>query len=285
MRLLKYILIPVILCIAGCSEPARDDFSGLRIISAAPNVTEILFALGLEENIVGISTHCNYPPETRAKTKIGSFSRPNIERIISLKPDIVFVTGLEQDAVSQKLIKLGIKTRTIYPTTIHELFSAIEQIGRLTDRQKNADILIYTMKHRIDAVRKKVAALPEEKKVKLLIEIMVDPLIVAGKKSFVGELGEIAGGNNIAYDTERAYSKFSPELVIRRNPDCIILGYMFKEEGVVESMNKRLGWSNINAVKNGAIFNDIDPDILLRPGPRAADAVEEIYKRLYEDKG
>jgi len=272
----------LILFLCGCSPgPANDEPEGLRIISTAPSITEILFALDLDKEIVGVSSLCNYPPRAQQKTKIGTFSRPNIERIINLRPDVVFVTGLEQAPARDKLKKVGIRTVTIYPKNVDELYQSITHIGRLTNSKDEADILIKKMKKSIDNIKEKVSHIPPEARKKILIEMMDDPLIVASTDSFVGELGTIAGGINIAFDTRLAYSKFSPELVIERNPDCIIMGYMFKDKNAVKRVSDRLGWSNINAIKNGAVFNDINPDMLLRPGPRIEEAVKEIHVRLY----
>jgi len=268
--------------LAGCSQAPTNNSKYLRIISTAPNITEILFALGLDEEIVGVSSFCNYPAKAQKKSKIGDFSNPNIERLIALRPDIVFTTSLEQAAINAKLKKLGLTTVTIYPKSIEELFRSIKDIGTLTGRENEAENLIADMSSEIDSIREKVADIPTESRKRLLIEMLDDPLIVASKSSFVGELGTIAGGDNIAFDTEKAYSKFSPELVISRNPDCIIMGYMFGAENALDKVRERAGYSNINAVNKNAVFNDISPDVLLRPGPRATEAIEEIYKRLYE---
>ena len=281
-RSIVYILILSVI-LAGCGSPERDQASSLRLISAAPSVTEILFALDLEEEVVGVTTHCNYPSEAQDKTKIGTFSYPNMERIMELKPDIVFTTGLEQAPLREKLNKLDITTVTIYPKTVEELYESIIHIGELTLRLREAQIIVKEMKKKVKRIEEKVSRIPADSRKKVLIEMMDDPLIVASSNSFVGELGAIAGGENIAYDTDRAYSKFSPELVVKRNPDCIILGYMFKNNDAIKRVQKRLGWSSINAVKTGSVFNDINPDILLRPGPRVQEAIEEIYNRLYGD--
>ncbi len=278
----KIIIAVLISMLAGCSQAPTNNSKYLRIISTAPNITEILFALGLDEEIVGVSSFCNYPAKAQKKSKIGDFSNPNIERLIALRPDIVFTTSLEQAAINAKLKKLGLTTVTIYPKSIEELFRSIKDIGTLTGRENEAENLIADMSSEIDSIREKVADIPTESRKRLLIEMLDDPLIVASKSSFVGELGTIAGGDNIAFDTEKAYSKFSPELVISRNPDCIIMGYMFGAENALDKVRERAGYSNINAVNKNAVFNDISPDVLLRPGPRATEAIEEIYKRLYE---
>ena len=272
----------LLICLAGCSGRSQAPMPSFKIISAAPNATEILFALGLDKNIIGVSQQCNYPSRAQSKPKIGTFSRPNIELIASLKPDIVFTTGLEQDMSNEHLGKLGIKTFVIYPNTVEELYESILKVGKLTGSEQRAQAIVNRMRLAIGKVKRKASAVPDKLKKKFLIEVMDNPLIVAGPRSFTGQLGDIAGGINIAHDVERAYSKFSSELVIERDPDCIILGHMYRNKDVHKKVKQRLGWSKIRAVRDGHIFNDIDPDILLRPSPRTPQAIEKIFERLYE---
>ncbi len=251
-----------------------------RYISLAPSTTEILFALGLNNEIVGVSSYCNYPAEVKDKERTGDFSRPNIEKIVSLKPDYVFCTGLEQAPVIGELKRLKLNVYVSDPSGIKELFASIADIGKITGKEKEAAELIRGMQEKIDRISAKVRMTPENKKPKVFIEVWHDPLTTAGKGSFVDELITLAGGRNIAYDTRRPYSIFSWEEVISRNPDCIILTYMEKEKPA-KIMGSRLGGKEILAVKNNRVYADINPDILIRPGPRIVEGIEEIYNRLY----
>lgn len=251
----------------------------LRIISLAPSTTEILFALDLADEIVGVTTFCNYPPAALNKEKVGTFSQPDIEKIVFLKPDIIFATGLEQAPIVDKLRKLGMKIIVSDPSAMKELFGSIEQIGNLTHRNKEATLLINSMKARIKKVQAKVKKIPSNKRLKIFVEIWHDPLMTAGKGSFVDELVGLAGGINIAHDTPRPYSYFSAEELIARDPDCIIFGYMVKN--ITSEVKNRLGWSKIKAAESNRLYNDIDSDLFLRPGPRLVEGLEEIHKRLY----
>jgi iron complex transport system substrate-binding protein len=251
-----------------------------RYISLAPSTTEILFALGLDEEIVGVSTYCDWPLEARVKEKVGEFSRPNIEKILFLNPDYIFCTGLEQAPIVAELRRLNLKVYVSDPMNMKELFASIRDIGKITGKIKEAKNLINDMEHEAREITLKVDLIPENKRPKVFIEIWHNPLTTAGKGSFVDELITLAGGINIAADTKRPYSIFSPEEVIERNPDCIILAYMDKETPV-KLLSQRFGWEGISAVKNNRLYNDIDPDILLRPGPRITKGLKEIYKRLY----
>lgn len=251
-----------------------------RYISLAPSTTEILFALGLDQEIVGVSTYCNYPGQVKNITKIGDFSSPNIEKIVSLKPDYIFCTGLEQAPVIAQLRELNFKVYVADPSTFQELFKSIKDIGELTGKVDNAAFLVEEMKSQIDKITSEVKNIPEDKKVKVFIEIWHEPLMTAGKGSFVDELITLAGGINIAHETVRPYSNYSPEKVISFNPQCIIMAYMDKEPPL-KLIKQRFGWDKIDAVKTQRVFNDISPDILLRPGPRITLGLSKLYEKLY----
>ena len=251
-----------------------------RYISLAPSTTEILFALGLDTEIVGVSSYCDYPKAAEDKEKVGDFSQPNIEKIIFLKPDCVFCTGLEQAPIITKLRQLNLRVYVADPVNIKGLFNSIRDISKITHKEKEAERLIKEMENQIEAVASQAKLTPQAQRPKVFIEIWHDPLTTAGKGSFIDELITLAGAVNIAYDTRRPYSIFSPEEVISRNQDYIILAYMDKENPV-KLRDKRFGWSNISAVKNNRVYNDINPDILLRPGPRIVEGLREIYKRLH----
>jgi len=255
-------------------------YAGPRYISLAPSTTEILFALGLDKEIVGVSSFCNYPIQAKTKDKVGDFSRPNMEKIISLKPDYIFCTGLEQAPVISELKRLNLNVYVADPSSFAELFVTIKEIGEITNRNSEAAALIEQMRSEIEGVSSKVKNIPPDKRVKVFIEIWYEPLMTAAKGSFVDELITLAGGINIAHDLIRPYSNFSAEKVISLNPQCIILAYMDKELPL-KLVKQRFGWGKIDAVKSGRVFNDINPDILLRPGPRITKGLSELYKKLY----
>ncbi|MEW6101831.1 MAG: cobalamin-binding protein [Candidatus Omnitrophota bacterium] len=251
-----------------------------KYVSLAPSTTEILFALKLDAEIAGVSSYCNYPPEAKQKSKIGDFSRPNIEKILSLNPDYVFCTGLEQTPVINELKKQRIKVYVADPKNIEELYVSIKEIGEITGRDKAAQKLISGMREEIAQIQREVGQIPIVERPRVFVEIWHEPLTTAGKGSFLDEAITLAGGINIAHNARRAFSIFSPEAVIRSNPECIILAYMDKGEPL-KIVGERLGWDNISAVKNNRVHNDIDPDILLRPGPRIVQGIKELNQRLY----
>jgi iron complex transport system substrate-binding protein len=254
-----------------------------RYISLAPSTTEILYALGLDGEIAAVSSYCNYPPRAALKPKIGDFSHPNMETILSLKPDYVFCTGLEQAPAIAELKRLKVKVYTADPANLSELFTTISDIGRITGKTKEARALIAAMKKDIAVVRAKSSSIPRDKKVKVFVEIWHDPLMTAGKGSFVDELISLAGGVNVAHEVPRPYCNYSAEKVVSSDPGCIIMTYMDKESPV-KLAERRSGWSNISAVRNKRVYNDIDPDLLLRPGPRLTGGLKALYNKFYPEK-
>lgn len=277
---MKRIFFGLLVFVFGCSCSFAFEERDIKIVSLAPSTTEILFALGLDKEIVGVSSFCNYPPEARKKQKIGTFSQPNIEKILSLKPDIILCTGLEQAPVIVKLKQLGLRVHVSDPSNIEELFDSIRKVAALTGRKKEANELIKNMKAGVEYIRSKTESIPIAERPKVFIEFWNDPLMTAGRGSFIDELITLAGGINISRDIGRPYSYFSPEQVIKRDPDCIILAYMVNKDAA-KAIRGRLGWKGITAVRKNRIYNDINPDILLRSTPRLVRALAELHKRLY----
>lgn len=261
--------------------PAQSKPKPKRYISLAPATTEILFALGLEDQIAGVSQFCDYPYSVILKEKIGTFSEPNIEKIISLKPDIIFCAGLEQASVVKKLQELGLTVCVSDPNTIEELLTSIREIGELTGKEGEAQDLTDNMQKAIQQIAFETKF--RTNKPKVFVEIYSSPLMTAGKNSILGELVTIAGGENIAENVKRPYSIFTSEEVIRANPDCIVLTYM-DSKNPAGLVGRRLGWSALAAVKNNRVYNDIDPNTLIRPGPRIVEGLKELKNKFHPKK-
>jgi iron complex transport system substrate-binding protein len=177
---------------------------------------------------------------------------------------------------------LGFSVYVADPVNIQELFRTILEIGKITHKEGAASLLVEVMKSRAQVVLSKTKLIPQDKRVRVFVEIWYEPLMTAAKGSFVDELITLAGGVNIAHDLIRPYCNFSAEKVISLNPQCIILAYMDRQ-APLELVRQRFGWERTDAVRNGRVFSDINPDILLRPGPRIVQGLEEIYQKLYPD--
>ncbi len=274
----------------GCDkkvEPvdiSRKESSGMRIISMAPNLTEILFALGLDEEIVGVSEYSNYPEQAQTKKNIGSFWQPDIESVLKLKPTLVVTLAFEQQAVlASRLKRIGCKTLTVDIESIEQLYSAIEEIGIAVDRKPQAQQMLDRLKSKQQAIAQRVG---QSEKPKVLWVIQRDPLRVAGTTTFVNELIELTGGVNAVGDTLQIYPPVSTENVIRAMPEVIIEPTMDPaqletQKNTVETFYRRFHLTP--AVKSKRIYV-IDGDLVSRLGPRLDEAMELIYNCIHSEQ-
>lgn len=256
-----------------------------RIISLAPSNTEILFAVGAGDKVVGVTTYCNYPEAATTKDTIGGFSPDTIsvETIVALQPDVVFSAGGLQMPVIEALEKLNIPVVALDPATIDGIYSDIELVGKITGNEDGAAAVVNDMQTRIAAVTDVVSQVPAEERPTVFWETWDDPLMTAGPTSFIGQMIEAAGGVNIFGDiTDQQYPVISAEEVISRNPQVIMGSDSHGDKLTVEAMSARPGWDQIDAVQNGRIYL-IQGDIASRAAPRVADAIEVMAKSLYPD--
>lgn len=261
----------------------RLDEKPERIISLAPSNTEMLFALGLGDQVVGVTEYCNYPPEALEKPKAGSFAEPNIEQVVALQPDLVVAVRLQEEEFA-RLDELGIPVLVLNPSSVEEVYGSIELLGRATGTEERAGLLVAELKERINAVEQKVSQVPPEKKIRVYYEVYADPLMTVGSSTVIHELIEAAGGVNIFSDIETTpYPKISAEAVIDRDPEVIVFpDYHGTEEVLASEIVNRPGWGAISAIKEKRVFG-IDPDKISRPGPRIAEAVEELARLFYPE--
>jgi len=251
-----------------------------RLISLSPSNTEIAFALGLAERMVGVTEYCNYPPEAQEKELIGGFATPNIERIVELEPDLIFASTIHEDAVTQ-FEALGIPVLVIESATLIELYTSISLMAELAGVTGAGEALIASMQSRIGAVEEQVASIPEAERVRVYYEVYSDPLMSAGKQAFINEIITLAGGINIFADIDESYPQISAEVVAERQPQVILYpDYHGTADLVLESMVDRPGWSSIPAVRESKVFAASD-DAFARPGPRVVEAVEEAARLFY----
>jgi iron complex transport system substrate-binding protein len=251
-----------------------------RIISLTPNNTEILFALGLGERVVGVTTYCDYPEEVSQKARIGDL-QGNVEEIVALKPDLVVAKAVLNEDIVSKLRKLDVPVLCVDPESIDGVYRSIELIAKVTGTDSNGDKIISEMKAKISDVQQKVAEIPEEERLKVFIEVGNEPLYTAGGDTYVDELVRLAGGINIAGDIT-GYQMYSLETVVKCNPDAILAADSYYVD-VKAEINKRPGWDTVKAVQKGHIITDIDTNLVNRAGPRSAMAVETVAKALYPD--
>jgi iron complex transport system substrate-binding protein len=250
-----------------------------RIVSLAPSVTEILFAIGLHEQIVGVTDFCDYPPEAKQKPKVG-YTHPNIEVIVTLQPDLVLAPRafLRADLLA-KLEQLKIPTFIVDPESFEEIPSRIQTIGRIVNRSASADVVAMEMRQRIAAIRSKTEALS---RVRVLYVLNSQPLITVGPGSYIHQVINIAGGSNIASLTTVPYPHLNMETVLKEDPEIIIFP-IGKAEGIPLSEQQQwLRWTSLSAVKQGRL-HQISADVLNRPGPRIVEGLEALARIIHPE--
>jgi len=253
----------LMLMVIFCEKPVARQ--GYRIVSLSPAMTEIVFALGGQNMLVGVTTYCDYPEAAKKITKVGDFSNPSLERIVGLNPDLVIVNLPEQMRIKQALEKLKINIFVSMPKSLDDIYREIADIGRLINRDKNADSIVGLLQRTIIPVN--------NTRKRVYIEISPRPLVTIGSSTFLNQLIEMAGGENIFSELDKDYPVVSQEEIIARDPEVIIVLHR-------ESIAGRLGWKKITAVKNNKVYLDLNPDYLMRPGPRIVLGYDELKEIL-----
>jgi iron complex transport system substrate-binding protein len=248
-----------------------------RFVVLSPEIAEILCEIGAQDKIIAVSAECDYPAILKEKEIVGNFNSVSYEKIISLNPSIVFTTALTQDHIASELKKLNLRIEKFYPKKIDDLFAIIDTLGILSDCVEKADSLNVKIKNVFSELKKQ----KNDYKPKIYIEIYGEPIMSVANNSFVGSLLSFTGCENIFPVLPRDYSMVPIEDIILKNPDIIIITY----PGVTsEIVKNRKGWQTINAVKNNKIYTieDINPDIILRAGPRNIEGVLKINNIVRE---
>jgi len=275
----------MILWLRGSRVPRIDaEQAQLRIVSLAPSVTEILFALGVGGCVVGVTDRCDYPPEARDLESVGGFGAPSMEKLLALSPDIVIGAGLQRKDVTTALRRSGIRVLWIEADSFSEMFEAMRVIGKEVGQPWRAEEVEAAMQAELHALAERYRDIPVDQRPRVFVELWNDPITTAGKGSFVDKLITWAGGVNVAHELVSAYPTVSPEQVIEWDPDVILLGYM-NQQAPKEALANRIGWGDVAAVRSGNVINDISSDVLLRPGPRLVQGVKALSQRLHSEAG
>jgi iron complex transport system substrate-binding protein len=260
-----------------------------RVISLAPSVTENIFAVGAGDRLVGVTTFCNYPEEAKAIAKVGDTLTPNMETIIALKPDVVFVSTASQIENFMKTLEAnGIAIYVTNPTSLQGVFENLKQLGIIFDTENASSVLVKSLEDREWAVRQACNTVPVPDEtwaeykgkvqiVSVFLQISKEPLFTIGKTAFLNDLLERGGGQSVTANIPTAYPKLSKETASALNPEVIILS------DSEDNKEPNDAFKNSPAVKNGRVYK-VNADILSRPGPRLVDALEQIAKDLHPEK-
>lgn len=257
-----------------------------RIVSLAPSNTEILYAVGAGDLVVGVTKFCDYPPAAAGLPQVGGFSPKtiSIEAIIGLRPDLVLAAGEIHQPVIAALEQVSVPVVALAPRDFKGICANIALAGKLTGRQEAAQALVAGLRARVEAVTKVIAGIPAAERVTVYWEVWHEPLMTAGPTSFVGQLIALAGGENIFAElTEQQFPTVSAEEVLRRNPMVILGPEHHGSQLTLEALRSRPGWEHLRAVKDGRVHL-VDGNTVSRAGPRIVEGLEAVARALYPSR-
>lgn len=278
---MRRVTAALLLCAAAAAAPPQ------RIVSTAPSLTEILFALGLGPRVVGVTEFCRYPPEAARKPKIGTFLEPNFERILALRPDLVLVVR-NPVQLAERLSQLGLRTAEIPQDTVAEILASIRRIGSLTGAEARANELAAATERDLNAVRLRAERLPR-KKVLFLVGRSpgtLQGMVGAGPGTFIDEILRLAGGINVLAGSPIAYPRVSLEQILASDPDVILdMGDFAHHEGKpLEAPEQfRAVWApyrSLRAVRENHV-RQVAGEALIRPGPRVAEGARLCLELIH----
>jgi len=289
--------LAVLLCVCACAVPAvpfseqKDDSGNTimqappsqRIISLAPANTEIIYALGLEDRLVGVTEFCNYPPDAKNKARVGGFSTVDIEKAVELRPDLVLASDIHSKSVTPQLQKMGFRVVSLYPKTVKGAINDIVLTGELAGASKAAAELTTSLQKRVDAVTAVTTGQAPGQRPRTLLMIWNDPLMVAGNSTLIDDIIRMAGGTNIATDIN-GFGSMNLESMISADPQVIIVPTSMdnSSDPLWDFVTTDPRMSNTSAVKNSRVYK-IEGDLVYRYSPRFIAALEQVASFLHPE--
>lgn len=251
-----------------------------RIVSLAPSCTEILFAIGAGEHVVGVTSFADYPPEARQREQVGGMTREtiNVEKILGLQPDLIFAAGTLQRDLIEDLIQLELCVVAFEPHSIQDILSDIRTAGILTGRSAAAQQVIRRLSDELAYLDTCVEQIPSSERPTVFYEVWERPLRTVSSSSYLGELITRAGGQNVFADLREPYPLVSEEAVVKLSPEVILAPA--HPQASAAQFRSRPAWRSVAAVERGQIVF-LDENLVSRPGPRVAGALRAIAQALH----
>lgn len=291
MTLLARSLAVVALLVAAqaLAAPPQGVEGPKRIISAAPSVTEMLYALGLGDRVVGVTTFCHYPPEVREKPKIGSYMHPNLETMLAMQPDLVVVLS-EHAELSERLRKVGLNVLELRHYDLAGIYQSLKTLGAKAGVEGRAAKVIGNIQGTLDEIRLRAEKLPRRSVMFVVGRSTgsIRDLVVVGSDSFLNELIEITGGHNLFGETAAMYPKIGLEAIYAGQPEVIIdMGDMSDTDEVTDGHKRSVAqlWQQyllVPAVEAGRVY-PVANDIFVVPGPRVVEAATELFRMIHPE--
>ena len=250
-----------------------------RIVSLVPSVTEVLYAIGAQGTLVGVTDFCDYPPEARRKPHVGDMLSPNLETLVTLKPDLVVATrsGNREETFDQ-LKRLGIPVYLVDPVTVDDVLRLVSDLGDLTGHRDRAVLVDRDLERRIAAVRDRVKGRPQPR---VLYVLWPEPLIVPGRGALVSELIALAGGASVTADQGQGYPRMSLEAAVGRAPEVIVLARHGSRTGSA-GREQWLRLESMPAIRSGRLYM-ADGDLMHRYGPRLVVGLEKLARMIHPE--
>ncbi len=250
----------------------------LKIVSLAPSNTEILYALGLGDKVVGVDQYSNFPEEATKKEKVGGFSDTNIEKVVGLSPDLVLATSIHQKTIVPALEARNLTVIILQPKDLAGVADNMRMIGKLAGVSDKGETEAKNFVAKLDKVSNKVAGAAQ----KASVFFDLGDLYTFAPGTFINDMLTRAGGRNIVSDTANPFPQLTNELIVTADPTVILTTAEADDATSLVNFSKRAGWDKLTAMKNKRVVV-LNPDLTNRPGPRAADGVEAIARALYPD--
>ena len=273
---------------AGLADGAANDDAVVRIVSLSPNVTETIYAIGAEGSLIGVTDCCDWPAAAMSKPVVGAYGRPNVERILSIRPTVLLTTERLPEDMVRMFESSGTEVRTLRIGDVDSVWTMFREVGEITGHVAGAERLIESVRSEFDAARRRIEAVHSQPP-RLFFEIWNDPLTTIGQESFLSDVVSRIGAVNVAADAgiRPAYPVIDPENVLHWDPDWILLVTMETSDVAaatadarVAALKRRLGWKTLIAVKSDRIVADLPVDELLRAGPRLGQGATAIARHI-----
>jgi iron complex transport system substrate-binding protein len=283
IQLLALILLTSVAVPCFASRTLKDELGRTvevpdhphRVICLIPSVVDVVYSLGAGADVVAISDFTKYPKEALQKPSIGLPLNPSIEAIVALRPDLVLGSGdLNVLESADSLQRLGIPVFMADPHGIEGIYASIISIGKALNRDAEAAALVARLRARLAAVKSSVADKP---KLRVFMAIWYDPVMTIGRKAFIGEIIEAAGGRSVTDDIAQEWPEISLESIVSRQPDAIL--FIKGSKLTAEELKIRPGWERVKAVQQGHVYY-VD-DRIQYPSPAAFDALEDLAKQFH----
>lgn len=259
-------------------KEVRVPVSPRRVVVLAPSITEIVFALGREDILVGVTRFSDYPEAATRLPSVGSYVQLDVEKIVALAPDLcIAIKDGNPLQVVHRIESMGIPVFAIHPMEIDAVIRSVYDIGNLLQAENEAKRLVLDMKQRMNRIQEIVSRATEKPSV--FFQIGVSPIVSAGSGTFIHELIERAGGKNAAGGFTR-YPMFSKEEVLALSPDVMIVTSMARQKVFDEVLREWHQWKDLPAVRDNRIYK-VDSDLYDRPSPRLVNGLEELAALLH----